>query len=128
MFDTRLRRAPLTRATRWGLVAAFAALTLPIAAVAQTSFGSVSGVVTDPMSRVLPGVTITIVDAQKTATHEVRTDCDGRFQLVGLVPGTYTMQTELPGFQPQSSTFVVNGNAVEHNLSLEMGAFRKASP
>jgi len=125
MLNSRLNRAPVTRSSRWMWSVALLAITLPIAAFAQTSFGSVSGLVVDQMDRVLPGTTITVTDGQRNVKHEVRTDRDGRFELVGLPAGTYTMETKLPGFLPQADTFAVNGQAVERNLKLEIGTLQE---
>ena len=121
MLNSRLNRAPLTRTGRWGWTIALLTIALPIAAFAQSSFGSVTGTVVDQMDRVLPNVTITLTDAQRNAKHEVRTDRDGRFDVVGLPPGTYDLAAKVPGFQPQSADVVVNGDALERNLKLEVG-------
>ena len=125
MLNSRLNRAPVTRSSRWMWSVALLAITLPIAAFAQASFGSVSGLVVDQMDRVLPGTTITVTDGQRNVKHEVRTDRDGRFELVGLPAGTFTMETKLPGFLPQADTFAVNGQAVERNLKLEIGTLQE---
>jgi TonB family protein len=125
MLNSRLNRAPLTRSSRWVWSVALLAITLPIAAFAQGSFGSVSGLVVDQMDRVLPGATITVADQQRSVKHEVRTDRDGRFELVGLPAGTYTMETKLAGFRNRTETFAVNGQAVEWNLKLEIGTLQE---
>jgi beta-lactamase regulating signal transducer with metallopeptidase domain len=125
ILNSRLNRAPMTRSSRWAWSVALLAVTLPIAAFAQSSFGSVSGLVVDQMDRVLPGTTITVTDSQRNVKHEVRTDRDGRFELVGLPPGTYAMETKLPGFQPRTETFAVNGQPIEWNLKLEIGTLQE---
>lgn len=125
MLNSRLNRAPVTRSSRWVWSVALLAITLPIAAFAQSSFGSISGLVVDQMDRVLPGTTITVTDDQRIVKHEVRTDRDGRFELVGLPPGTYAMETKLAGFQPRIETFAVNGQVVEWNLKLEIGTLQE---
>jgi len=125
MLNSRLNRAPITRSSRWVWSVALLAISLPIAAFGQASFGSISGLVVDQMDRVLPGTTITVTDGQRNVKHEVRTDRDGRFELVGLPPGTYAMETKLAGFQPRTETFAVNGQAVEWNLKLEIGTLQE---
>jgi beta-lactamase regulating signal transducer with metallopeptidase domain len=125
MLNSRLNRAPLTRSSRWVWAAALLAVTLPIAAFAQSSFGSVSGIVVDQMDRVLPGAMITVTDSQRNVKHEVRTDRDGRFELVGLPAGPYAIETKLAGFQPRTGTFAVNGQPIEWNLKLEIGALQE---
>src|SRR5215217_2255356 len=78
MLNSRLDRRPLTRFSRWASVFVFLAIALPIAAFAQTSFGSVYGVVVDQMDRVLPGTAVIVTDSVRSIKHEVRTDRDGR--------------------------------------------------
>jgi TonB family protein len=68
---------------------------------------------------------ITVTDGQRNVKHEVRTDRDGRFELVGLPPGTYAMETTLPGFRSQTDTFGVNGQSVERSVKLEIGAVQE---
>jgi beta-lactamase regulating signal transducer with metallopeptidase domain len=125
MLDTRLPRAPLTRAVRYSCLGVFLALSLPLAALAQSQFGSVSGTVVDQMNGALPGVTITLSDAQRGATHEVRTDREGRFQLIGLPSGTYRISTAEMGFQPQSTAVVINGDAIERDLTLAIAPIQE---
>ena len=107
----------------WAL--AILAMTLPIAAFGQATFGSVYGVVVDPMDRLLPGTTITVTDTQRQVKHEVKTDRDGRFELIGLPAASYTMETKLPGFVPRLEVFDVNGEAVERDLKLEISSLQE---
>jgi hypothetical protein len=69
-----------------------------VAAHAQT-LGTIAGSVKDPSGAVLPGVT---VEASSPALIEkvrsVVTDGTGRYRLVNLPPGTYTVSFALPGF------------------------------
>jgi hypothetical protein len=78
------------------MVAMLAALA-PGAAFAQSS--SITGVVTDASGAVLPGVT---VEASSPAliegTRTVFTDTSGRYAVVELRPGTFTITFSLPGF------------------------------
>ena len=83
-----------------GLVRLVFALTLiliaPVAAYAQAS---ISGTVKDASGAVLPGVTIeaasdVLIEKVRSAT----TDSNGRFQLVDLRPGAYSVTFQLTGF------------------------------
>jgi hypothetical protein len=79
------------------LVAALAwAVLVPSAALAQAS---ISGTVKDTSGAVLPGVTVeaaspVLIEKVRSAT----TDGSGRFQVVDLRPGSYTVTFTLPGF------------------------------
>src|ERR1044071_3920269 len=72
------------------------ALVLPAAVYAQ---GTIAGVVKDTSGAVLPGVTVeasspVLIEKVRTAV----TDGNGRFQIVDLRPGTYTVTFTLAGF------------------------------
>src|ERR1043166_2340721 len=73
-------------------------LGLPSAAAAQTA-GSIAGVVRDTSGAVIPGVT---VEASSPALIEkvraAQTDTEGRYQIVELRPGIYTVTFTLQGF------------------------------
>jgi len=76
---------------------------LPAAAYAQAS---VTGVVKDSSGAVLPGVT---VEASSPVliekTRSTVTDGSGQYQIIQLLPGTYSVTFTLPGF----NTFVRDG-------------------
>jgi hypothetical protein len=80
------------------LALAAAVLLLPAVASAQTS--SISGEVKDTSGGVLPGVTVEVtspalIEGARTAT----TDGAGRYAVVQLRPGLYTVTFTLPGFR-----------------------------
>src|SRR5215467_12584998 len=88
-------RRPSMRVLTKGVVV-LALLFLPASAFAQAS---ISGTVKDASGGVLPGVTIeaasdVLIEKTRTAT----TDGNGRYQLVDLRPGKYTVTFQLGGF------------------------------
>src|SRR5919198_3582264 len=72
---------------------------MPAAAMAQQATSGIAGVVKDTSGALLPGVT---VEASSPALIErVRsavTDGEGRYNLIDLRPGTYTVTFTLAGF------------------------------
>ena len=60
---------------------------------------SVTGIVYDPSGGVLPGVEVTLEDAQRAKFSSV-TDGTGRFEFGPLDPGDYRLETTLAGFRP----------------------------
>ena len=88
-----MRNSPISN-----LVMVVALILIPASVFAQSN-SSIAGVVKDTSGAVLPGVT---VEAASPALIEkvrtVVTDAAGRYQIVNLVPGTYTVTFTLPGF------------------------------
>jgi len=73
---------------------------LPAAAFAQAS---ITGVVKDTSGAVLPGVTVEAASAVLIEkTRSTITEGSGAYQIINLLPGTYTVTFTLPGF----NTFV----------------------
>jgi hypothetical protein len=76
---------------------ALACTVLPAAALAQTS--TIAGTVRDASGGVLPGVTVEV--ASPALIEKVRsaiTDGEGRYSIVSLRPGIYSVTFTLPGF------------------------------
>ena len=77
---------------------------LPVAA--QTTFGRISGTVTDQTSAAVPGVKVTV---RNTGTQDIRvvtTDADGYYVAPELAIGAYTVEVTQAGFKPQEQTGV----------------------
>src|SRR6266705_2195853 len=60
---------------------------------------SLTGAVTDPAGVVLPGVTITITEAQTNVLLMFATDERGNYSVSFLPPGLYRIEAGLPGFK-----------------------------
>src|SRR5882672_878400 len=74
------------------------------AAGAQTraTTADLAGVVYDQSHAVLPGVTVSAINAGTNQTRSTVTDAAGRFTIPALAPGTYSVKAELAGFTQQS--------------------------
>src|SRR5437773_2348277 len=75
------------------------ALAMPAAALAQQTTAGIAGVARDASGGVLPGVSVeasspVLIERVRTVT----TDGDGRYNIVDLPPGRYTVTFTLPGF------------------------------
>ncbi len=74
-------------------------LTVPAAALGQTTSGQINGSVLDSSGQVIVGATLTL---RNEATGEVRgiaTNDLGDFTFAALVPGTYAVKVELDRIQ-----------------------------
>lgn len=66
---------------------------------AQTTYGSLSGTVTDPSGAAEPGATVTLKN-MATAEQQVQTTGDtGLYSFVNLIPGQYRITVEKTGFK-----------------------------
>src|SRR5580698_3728382 len=65
---------------------------------AQQVFGSIFGTVTDPGGAVVASAKVTITDLNKGTKFETTTDNAGNYNKGQLVPDTYTVTIEAPGF------------------------------
>ena len=93
----------MRRLVVWLAIVSVGGLLLPATAAAQ---GSISGLVEDTTGGILPGVTVEAdspVNIEGTIT--AITDGAGRYTIINLRPGTYTVTFTLPGF----NTFVREG-------------------
>ena len=106
----------------------FALLLLVIAfgpampSTAQTTSGTIAGLVTDAQSAVLPGVTLTLRNAETGFTRTAVTEADGRYRLAGLPPGRYELRAELSGFAPIEVTDITLtiGLEIGRNITMQL--------
>ena len=68
-----------------------------------------NGRVLDQGDAVLPGVTITATNTNTGVVRTTVTNAEGGYLMPGLEPGTYSVKTELPGFQPSERRNVTLG-------------------
>ena len=68
-------------------------------ALAQGVTAQVGGVVQDALGGVVPGVTVTITNAETNWPREVVTGAEGRFVFVDVLAGTYSVSAALEGFK-----------------------------
>src|SRR5262245_31063810 len=68
-------------------------------AFAQAASASISGTITDAQGGVLPGVTLTVQNAETGVVRTSISEADGKFRVAGLSPGRYNLTADLPGFQ-----------------------------
>jgi len=90
---------------------------------AQVLYGSIVGTVEDPSGAVVPGAAISVTNAATGVSRDVKADDQGRYTIVNLLAGTYTMTVTSPGFRTLSRTGVeVTINTVTRvPLRLEVG-------
>ena len=95
-----------------------------LAAHGQTTTATLSGIVHDPTSAVLPQVKITLKNNAKGAARSTITDSEGRFSLTNVEPGTYELRAERSGFSTavKSGVVLAVGGSSQEDLTLSIGA------
>jgi len=78
------------------VLAALAAL--PCLASAQALYGTLNGTVTDKTGAVVPNVGITVTSQDTGAVRTTTTGAQGDYLVPNLLPGTYTISLQSPGF------------------------------
>jgi hypothetical protein len=101
----------------------------PLAAQSQITTAAVDGTVVDASGAVLPGVTVELRNAETNLTRTLTTDRDGRFVVLQLPPGRYTVTLKLTGF----ATLVMEdvratvGEAVRLNPAMKLSSIAESS-
>ena len=91
----------LTRFGRFMRVAALLTLIIGATAQAQSTQGSIRGVVRDSSGAGIPGVTLTAANQAGGTAGTATTAADGSYS-VGVAPGVYSVNAALKGFGRQS--------------------------
>ena len=86
------------RFSAWLLLGGLTLLAGADRALAQGQTGVVTGTVTDG-DGVIPGATVTAVDADTSITRTAISNEQGVFRLLSMPPGRYTVRVEIEGFK-----------------------------
>ncbi len=87
----------------------------------QTADASLSGVITDPSGAVIPGATVTATDVARNLEYRTETDGSGRYVLTRLLPGSYRLTVEAPGFATRRISDLVLQVAQQATIDVELG-------
>jgi len=74
---------------------------------AQSTYGTVSGTITDPSGGAIADVQVTLTNMGTSEKHIQTTGTDGLYQFANLFPGRYRVDAEKAGFKHTSHTDVV---------------------
>src|SRR5881227_2957682 len=86
---------------------------LALPAAAQTTFGSITGTLTDQTGSVIPGAHVTVINEGTGAERRVDTADTGVFNAPNLSVGTYRVRIEAQGFRGYTRTGLsLNANQV----------------
>ncbi len=75
---------------------------------AQATTGEIHGLVQDPQQAVVPGAKVTLTNVgESVVVRQVDTQSDGNFLLTPVLPGTYSLTVEAPGFKKYTQTNII---------------------
>src|SRR6478672_5639681 len=97
-------------------------------AYAQTGNGSVGGIVQDSTKALVPGVSVTLTNADTGVVNTAITNETGSYNFPVVQPGTYKVAAQLPGFKESvANDLRVGPNAqVRWDFTLEVGTVNNA--
>ena len=78
-------------------------------ATAQTTFGSITGAVTDQTGSVIPGARVTVINEGNGAERRVETTNAGVFNVPNLNVGAYRVRIEAQGFRGYEQSHLWRG-------------------
>ena len=123
MLNPRLDRTAVSRRAVALTAVVLLAVTLPTAAIraAQAPPAALAGTVYDATGAVMPGVVLTLEDAQQIK-WEATTNSAGRFEFPGVPAGPYVLAASLPGFRSLRQEFELrNSRDWDRAVTLQVG-------
>ena len=89
----------------------------------QAFYGSVVGNVTDQSSAVLRGATVTLINQGTQERRQAKSDDNGSYQFLNLVPATYRVEVELSGFRRAAvpAVEVTVSGAIRADVRMQLG-------
>ena len=111
-----------TMSVMLAVLAGILLLILPASLRAQINTVNLSGVVTDPQGLTVNGAKVTVTSNATGAERTAVTNGAGRYELIGLAPGNYSVSIEAAGFAKLDSTGLVLtlGEPAEYNPQLSL--------
>jgi TonB family protein len=127
MLNTQLNRQAVSRRGLATIAALLVAVVIPAATLrAVQAPDALSGAVYDASGAVLPGVALTLEDANEfkwSATSNAR----GQFQFPRIPPGRYTLAAELAGFKALRHQFELkNARDWDRAVTLQVGSLSES--
>jgi hypothetical protein len=78
----------------------------PATALAQIDTGTIAGIIRDTQGAVVSGATVTIRNLATGVVSSTKTNGDGEYQVLSLIPGSYSVEATMTGFGPAKNPAV----------------------
>jgi hypothetical protein len=82
------------------------AILSPAVSSAQIDTGTIAGIISDSQGAVISGATVAIRNTATGVVTTTKTNGDGNYQALGLIPGTYSIEATMTGFGPAKNPFI----------------------
>ena len=94
------------------------------ACFAQSNLASISGIVTDPQSGVIPQAAVVAVNVETGVQARIQTNAAGYYRLQNLAIGVYDLSVDHPGFRKyiRQGITLTTGEELGLDVRLELGA------
>src|SRR5206468_2449045 len=97
-----------------------------VPAAAQVERASLTGTVKDQSEAVVPGATVTARNVATDVPSTAVTDAQGAYTIAALIPGDYTVEVELQGFQKTSKRLALDtGQRARLDFALTVGGLEQ---
>ena len=120
MLNPQTNRRPLSMTRRVAVALLLAALALPIASASQGS-GTLSGTVSDPSGRTMPGVIVRLAAVDGEVVVDAQTDAAGGYQFPAVPSGDYLLSARSMGFNTVRQRMTITGGTQAMPLALRVG-------
>jgi len=90
----------------------------------QAVFGSIIGTVTDPQGNAVVGAKVTVTSTTKSFSYDTTTNESGNYSVTHLIPDTYKIHVEAPGFKAYDvpSVSVSADTSASVDAAMQVGA------
>jgi hypothetical protein len=112
----------MTRSCKFLVGIAFAAL-LATNLTAQSIYGTLTGIVSDPSGAVVAGASIKLRDQQSGSQRDTVANSDGYYTFASVPPGAYQLTVVASGFETFKETGIAlgGGDKLNVNVNLKVG-------
>ena len=90
------------------------------AALAQTTYGAVRGLVKDPQGGVLGTAEVTLTNTGTGIVRTTKTNASGEYNFTAIEPGTYAVEVSMSGFKKTEDKGITVGTGVTATVDLAM--------
>jgi Carboxypeptidase regulatory-like domain len=90
---------------------------------AQSIYGTLTGIVSDPSQAVVAGAALTLRDESSGSQRETLTNADGYYTFSSVPPGSYQLTVVAKGFETHKQTAIAlgGGDKLNYNVALRVG-------